>query len=135
MPTDKVVEWYRWRMRIEITFRDFKSCIGIRKGLHLEPGSAQRMARMLICVAIVYTILIAMGETDTAQRMRRSMEIRRKRPRHGTRRTLSVLSIALLVLSQVLHSSTVSPFMLVHDLMSSWTHGLLSAALGPHPDT
>jgi hypothetical protein len=135
MPTDKVVQWYRWRMRIEHTFRDFKSCLGIRKGLHLEPGSAQRMARMLLCVAIVYIILIAMGETDTAQRMRKAMEIRRRKPRHGTRRTLSVLSIALLVLSQVLYGSRTSPFLLLHELMTVWSHGLLSMALGPHPDT
>jgi len=90
---------------------------------------------MLLCVAIVYIILIAMGETDTAQRMRKAMEIRRRKPRHGTRRTLSVLSIALLVLSQVLYGSRTSPFLLLHELMTVWSHGLLSMALGPHPDT
>ena len=129
LPTDKVVEWYRWRMRIEVTFRDLKSCLGIRKGLHLQPGSSQRMARMLICLAIVYIILIAMGETDTALRMRKAMEIRRKKPRHGTRRTLSVLSITLLVLSEVLYGSGVPPAMLLLQLMDSWTQGLFSPAV------
>jgi hypothetical protein len=135
LPTDKVVEWYRWRMRIEVTFRDFKSCLGIRKGLHLQQGSAPRMARMLICLAIVYVILIAMGETDTALRMRKAMEIRRKKPRHGTRRTLSVLSITLLVLSEVLYGSGVVPAVLLLQLMDSWTQGLFSPALGSNPDS
>jgi hypothetical protein len=135
LPTDKVMEWYRWRMRIEVTFRDFKSCLGIRKGLHLQPGSSQRMARMLICLAIVYVMLIAMGETDTALRMRKAMEIRRKKPRHGTRRTLSVLSITLLVLSEVLYGSGVAPILLLLQLMESWTHGLFSPAFGSNPDS
>lgn len=135
LPTQMVVEWYRWRMRIEVTFRDFKSCLGLRKGIHLEAGSAQRMARMLICVAVVYIILIAMGESDSAVRMRKEMEICRKRPRHGTRRTLSVLTVTLLVLSQVLIRSSEPPVSQVRRLMESWTHGLFSIAFAEDPDT
>jgi hypothetical protein len=135
LPTDRVVEWYRWRMRIEVTFRDFKSYLGVRKGLHLLPGNPDRMARMLVCLAIVYIVLVALGETEEAAQMRRNMEVRRRTARHGTRRTLSVLTIAFLVLSELFLGSFASALQLLKEMMNSWTHGLYSTAMRASPDS
>ncbi|MBE9572390.1 MAG: transposase [Proteobacteria bacterium] len=94
LPTEQVVEWYRSRMRIEVKFRDFKSCLGVR-GLKLKVDKAEKIGRLLICMAIAYVLLIVMGDSDLGRQLRKRIEVLRKRRRHGTRRTLSVLSIAL----------------------------------------
>lgn len=98
LSAEEVVEWYRTRMNIEVKFRDFKSCLGVR-GLKLKERKAEKIERLLVCLAIVYILLIVMGDSDLGEQLRREIEVPRKRCRHGTRRTLSVLTIALFVIT------------------------------------
>jgi hypothetical protein len=46
-----------------------------------------------------YLLCLALGSTEEAQAVRAFVEIRRRNPRHGTTRTLWVLSIGILHLS------------------------------------
>lgn len=98
LPTETVVQFYRSRMRIEVTFRDFKSWLGLR-GLHLKVRKAARLNRLLTGLALGYILLLALGTSRLAHQLRREMEILRKKARHGTRRTLSGLSLALMLLA------------------------------------
>ena len=98
LPTELVVQYYRTRMNIETSFRDFKSCLGVR-GLRLEVRKAERMDRLLAAMAITYILLVALGVSSLGQQLRKELEVLRKEPRHGTRRTLSVLSIALMAVT------------------------------------
>jgi transposase len=101
LPTDAVVQLYRSRMRIETSFRDFKSWLGVR-GLRLKVRKAERLNRLLTGLALGYILLLALGAGRLAQQLRREMEILRKHARHGTRRTLSRLFVALLVVTDPL---------------------------------
>jgi len=98
LPTELVIECYRTRMNIETSFRDFKSCLGVR-GLRLEVRKAERMDHLLAGMVITYILLLALGISDLGQQLRKELEVQRKKPRHGTRRTLSVLSIALMAVT------------------------------------
>ena len=98
LPTDLVVSWYRARMRIEVSFRDFKSWLGVR-GLRLKVRRAQRLSRLLAALAIGYILLLALGSSPLGKQLRRELEVLRSKARHGTRRTLSVLSIALMAVT------------------------------------
>jgi len=100
LSTDAVVQLYRSRMRIETSFRDFKSWLGVR-GLRLKGRRAERLNRLLMGLALGYVLLLALGTSRVGQQLRREMEILRRNARHGTRRTLSDLFLALLVLSDV----------------------------------
>jgi len=101
LPTDAVVQLYRSRMRIETSFRDFKSWLGVR-GLRLKVRKAERLNRLLTGLALGYILLLALGAGRLAQQLRRELEILRKHARHGTRRTLSRLFVALLVVTDPL---------------------------------
>jgi len=96
LPTESVVRLYRSRMQIEVSFRDFKSWLGVR-GLRLKVRRAERLNRLLTGLALGYILLLALGTSRLAQQLRREMELLRRRARHGTRRTLSPLFLALLV--------------------------------------
>jgi hypothetical protein len=100
LSTDAVVRLYRSRMRIETSFRDFKSWLGVR-GLRLKVRKAERLNRLLMGLSLGYVLLLALGTGQLGQQLRREMEILRRTARHGTRRTLSDLFLALLVLSDV----------------------------------
>jgi hypothetical protein len=129
MPTEQVVQWYRWRMRIEVTFRDFKSCMGVRRGLRFVVEPADKMARMLCCLAVAYTILLALSQTPPARAVRKDMEVRRRTARHGTRRTLSALSVAILTLIDAIFTTDGGLYRLLAALMGCWTHGVFSEGL------
>jgi len=101
LPTDAVVQLYRSRMRIETSFRDFKSWLGVR-GLRLKVRKAERLNRLLTGLALGYILLLALGSGRLAQQLRRELEILRNHARHGTRRTLSRLFVALLVVTDPL---------------------------------
>jgi hypothetical protein len=101
LPTDAVVQLYRSRMRIETSSRDFKSRLGVR-GLRLKVRKAERLNRLLTGLALGYILLLALGAGRLAHQLRREMEILRKHARHGTRRTLSQLFVALLVVTDPL---------------------------------
>ena len=98
LPTDEVVRIYRSRMRIEQGFRDWKTHLGVR-GLKLQRHRAVRMGRLLFALAFAYICLLLMGSEPSVQAGRLRFETLRRTPRHGTRRTLSVLSHAMLFLA------------------------------------
>ncbi len=98
LPTAKVVSLYRSRMRIEQGFRDWKTHLGVR-GLELKVNRAARLGRLLLALTLAYIALLLLGACDWAQRQRRRFEVRRLKPRHGTCDTLSVLTLARLLLA------------------------------------
>jgi len=98
LPTDDVVDLYRERMHIELTFRDWKTHLGVR-GLRLEVDAAPRLGRLLLALSIAYLLAVLLGSGQIAARVRAHTEVLRSTPRHGTRRRLSALSIGILALS------------------------------------
>lgn len=98
LPTNDVVALYRERMHIELTFRDWKTHLGIR-GLRLEADVAPRLGRLLLALSIAYLLAVLLGAGPLAAGVRAHVEVLRSRPRHGTRRRLSALSIGILALS------------------------------------
>lgn len=98
LPTETVVALYRERMQVEHSFRDFKTHLGLR-GLKLKVRVAERTGRLLLAFTIAYCLALVLGVSAEAEQARRDLEILRRRPRHGTCRTLSVLSLAMQMLS------------------------------------
>jgi len=98
LETSFVVDLYRERMQIEQSFRDFKTHLGLR-GLNLQIDIAPRIGRLLLAFCLTYVLCVLLGESPLGQQARSTFEIPRRAPRHGTRRTLSALSIAMLILS------------------------------------
>ena len=123
LPTEEVVKWYRSRMRIEVKFRDFKSYLGVR-GLKFKVHKAEKMGRLLTCMAIVYVLLIVMGGSDLARHLRKRIEVLRTKRRHGTRRTLSVLSTALFMATDSFLLTLSNLMALLASMLSSSTNGL-----------
>ncbi len=103
MTPAQVVELYHQRMHIEQSFRDFKTHLGVR-GPQLWARVAERLGRLLLAFCLVYAVLLSLGVTPAGARARRDLEILRRHPRHGTRRTLSVLSVAMLMLTHPRHA-------------------------------
>ena len=101
LPTDAVIRLFASRMRIETSFRDFKSWLGVRR-LRLKVRKAERLNRLLTGLALGYILLLALGAGRLAQQLRRELEILRKHARHGTRRTLSRLFVALWIVTDPL---------------------------------
>ena len=85
-------------MHIELTFRDWKTHLGIR-GLRLEADIAPRLGRLLLALSIAYLMAVLLGASPLAAHVRAHTEVLRSTPRHGTRRRLSALSIGILALS------------------------------------
>lgn len=54
-PTDEVVRLYRQRMHIELTFRDWKTHLGVR-GLWLEVDIAPCLGRLLLVLTMAYIL-------------------------------------------------------------------------------
>lgn len=98
LSTAQVVELYRERMHIELTFRDWKTHLGVR-GLKLEVDIAPRLGRLLLVLSVAYILAVLLGAGPAARRVRRDCEVPRSRARHGTCRRLSALSVAILLLS------------------------------------
>lgn len=99
LSSDEVVAaLYRERMQIEHSFRDFKTHLGLR-GLKLKVRVAERTGRLLLSFCIAYCLALVLGVSPEARQARDDLEIPRRWPRHGTCRTLSVLSIAMQMLS------------------------------------
>jgi hypothetical protein len=98
LPTALVVALYRERMQVEHTFRDFKTHLGLR-GLQLRVRVAERTGRLLLAFCLAYALAVILGGRPEAATARRDLEIPRRTPRHGTCRTLSVLSIATQMLA------------------------------------
>jgi hypothetical protein len=98
LPTATVVALYRQRMHIELTFRDWKTHLGIR-GLCLAVDIAPRLERVLLALTVAYLLAVLLGAGPAARRVRADCELLRATPRHGTRRRLSALSVGILLLS------------------------------------
>jgi hypothetical protein len=98
LPTDRVIALYRQRMHIELTFRDWKTHLGIR-GLRLEVDIAPRLERLLLALTVAYTLAVLLGAGPAARQVRADCELLRATPRHGTRRRLSALTVGILLLS------------------------------------
>jgi hypothetical protein len=95
--TGEVVALYRERMQVEHGFRDWKHQLGLR-GLQLQQRIAPRTGRLLMAFCLAYALGVALGASALAEAARRSLERPRRKPRHGTRRVLSVLTMAMLLL-------------------------------------
>jgi hypothetical protein len=98
LPTEDVLALYRERMHIELTFRDWKTHLGVR-GLRLEVDMAARLGRLLLALSFAYILAILLGSGEIAPQVRANCEVLRSRPRHGTRRRLGALAIGILALS------------------------------------
>lgn len=98
LPTEEVVRLYRQRMQIEQCFRDWKSHLGLR-GLHLQIQKSERLLRLLMGFTLAYLVILLLGQDAFAERLRPFFEQSRCGARHGTTRVLSVLSMALHLLS------------------------------------
>lgn len=98
LPTNDVIALYRERMHVELTFRDWKTHLGVR-GLRLQVDVAPRLGRLLLALSMAYILAILLGSGDIAPHVRAHCETPRSKPRHGTRRRLGALSIAVLAMS------------------------------------
>jgi hypothetical protein len=98
LPTEEIVRLYRQRMQIEQCFRDWKSHLGLR-GLHLQVEKPQRLLRLLMAFTLAYLLVLLLGQDPLAEKLRPYFEVSRHQPRHGTRKVLSALSIALYLLA------------------------------------
>ncbi len=99
LTAQEIVDLYARRMSIEQGFRDWKTHLGVRGLLFYGANSAPRLTRLLLAFSLSYLLCLALGSTEEAQVVRAWVEIKRTKPRHGTTRTLSVLSIGILRLS------------------------------------
>jgi hypothetical protein len=99
LTTEEIVELYARRMSIEQGFRDWKTHLGIRGLIFYGTNPAPRLTRLLLALSLSYLLCLALGSTEASEAVRAFVEIPRNKPRHGTTRTLSVLSIGILRLS------------------------------------
>lgn len=129
LPADLVVSLYRERMQIEQSFRDFKTHLGLR-GLKLQVEIAPRMGRLLLSFCLAYVLCVLLGDSPLVQQARLAFEIPRWSQRHGTTRTLSALTIAMLILA---HPSwrNKALALLVTIIWAATTNHLLLQALVP----
>jgi hypothetical protein len=99
LTAEEIVHLYAKRMSIEQGFRDWKTHLGVRGLVFYGDNPAPRLTRLLLAFSLSYLLCLALGSTEEAQTVRAFVEIKRRKPRHGTTRTLSVLSIGILRLS------------------------------------
>ena len=70
LSTERVVELYRRRMNIEVTFRDFKSQLGMR-GLSLKVRKGERLDRLLGVMVLTYILLLVLGISEIGISLRK----------------------------------------------------------------
>ena len=99
LTAEEIVGLYAKRMSIEQGFRDWKTHLGVRGLIFYGANPAPRLTRLLLAFSLSYLLCLSLGSTEEAQAVRFFVEIKRSKPRHGTTRTLSVLSIGILRLS------------------------------------
>jgi Transposase DDE domain len=95
----EIVDLYAQRMSIEQGFRDWKTHLGVRGLVFYCDDPAPRLTRLLLAFSLSYLLCLALGASGDAPSVRAFVEIPRRKRRHGTRRTLSSLSIGILRLS------------------------------------
>jgi hypothetical protein len=86
-------------MSIEQGFRDWKTHLGVRGLVFRTADPAPHLTRLLLAFSLSYLLCLALGATEEATQVRAFVEIPRRKPRHGTTRTLSALSIGMIRLS------------------------------------
>ena len=96
LTAEEIVGLYAKRMSIEQGFRDWKTHLGVRGLIFYGANPAPRLTRLLLAFSLSYLLCLALGSTEEAEAVRLFVEIKRSKPRHGTTRTLSVLSIGIL---------------------------------------
>jgi hypothetical protein len=99
LTSQEIVDLYAKRMSIEQGFRDWKTHLGVRGLIFYGDNPAPRLTRLLLAFSLSYLLCLALGSTEASIAVRAFVEIPRHKPRHGTTRTLSVLSIGILRLS------------------------------------
>lgn len=99
LTAQEIVDLYAKRMSIEQGFRDWKTHLGVRGLIFRGVDPAPYLTRMLLAFSLCYLICSALGATEEAREVRAFVEIPRRKARHGTRRTLSVLTVGILRLS------------------------------------
>ena len=99
LTAEQIVALYAKRMSIEQGFRDWKTHLGVRGLVFFGDNPAPRLTRLLLAFSLSYLLCLALGSTQEALVVRSFVEIERRKPRHGTTRTLSVLSIGILRIS------------------------------------
>jgi hypothetical protein len=99
LTTQEIVDLYAKRMSIEQGFRDWKTHLGVRGLVFRTSDPAPRLTRLLLAFSLSYLICLALGATEEAEKVRAFVEIPRRKPRHGTTRTLSALAIGIIRLS------------------------------------
>jgi hypothetical protein len=63
-----------------------------------KPPPTSSLGRLLLAFCLAYCLAVVLRAGPAGTAARPTFEIRRRRARHGTRRTLSVLTIAMLML-------------------------------------
>lgn len=101
--TAAAVQAYRERMQIEQGHRDWKTHLGVR-GLQLKVRQADRLGRLLMAFAIAYALVLLLGASQLGKTLRAQIEIPRAQPRHGTTRTLSILTLGCALLAIPRHA-------------------------------
>jgi len=99
LSAEEIVDLYRRRMSIEQGFRDWKTHLGARGLIFKSENPAPALTRLLLAFSLSYLVCVALGASPEGYAARVFLEIPRHKPRHGTRRTLSVLTIGILRLS------------------------------------
>ena len=99
LTTQEIVALYAKRMSIEQGFRDWKTHLGVRGLVFRTSDLAPHLTRLLLAFSLSYLICLALGATEEAAKVRAFVEIPRRKPRHGTTRTLSSLAIGIIRLS------------------------------------
>jgi hypothetical protein len=99
LTTQEIVDLYAKRMSIEQGFRDWKTHLGVRGLVFRTADPAPHLTRLLLAFSLSYLLCLALGATEEATQVRAFVEIPRRKPRHGTTRTLSALSIGMIRLS------------------------------------
>ena len=97
-PTEEIVRLYRQGMQIEQCFRNWKSHLGLW-GPHLQVDKPQRFLCFLMAFTLAYLLMLLLGEGPLTEKLRPYFEVSRRQSRHGTRRVLSALSMALYLLA------------------------------------
>jgi hypothetical protein len=130
-PTQQALALYRERMHIELTFRDWKTHLGIR-GLRLEVDVAPRLGRLLLVLSVAYVLAVLLGVSRAGKRVRQDCEVLRCAPRHGTRRRLSALTIGILLLSLSRFASLAERTL--QSILAALRRGSAALALANTPD-
>ena len=127
----EVVDLYARRMSIEQGFGDWKTHLGVRGLVFYGEDPAPRLTRLLLGFSLAYLLCLALGASGEAESVRAFREIPRRKPRHGTRRTLSSLSIGILRLSLPRFANLAHQDLFALLRLLCLGKGLIS--LGPHP--